>query len=53
MNNSEIKCPDCGAILKDWRTFSEKSEIDKKKPFECVGFRCGKRWSEEELKHEK
>ena len=22
---------------------------NKEKPFECVGFRCGKRWSEEEL----
>lgn len=36
--------------MKDWRHFLEKSELDKVKPFECVGFRCGKRWSEEELK---
>lgn len=41
---TNFKCPDCGADLKDWRTFSEKSDIDKEKPFECVGFRCGKRW---------
>lgn len=45
-----LKCPPCGADMKDWRHFSEKSELDKAKPFECVGFRCGKRWSEEELK---
>lgn len=44
-----LKCPACGADMKDWRDFSEKSEIDKVKPFECTGFRCGKRWSENEL----
>ena len=49
-NNEPYRCPACGAVLKDWREFSEKSEIDKTKPFECTGFRCGKRWSEEELK---
>ncbi|MCT8540917.1 thioredoxin domain-containing protein [Glaesserella parasuis] len=42
-------CPNCQSILKDWRRFSEKSEIDKVKPFECTGLKCGKRWSEEEL----
>ena len=47
---SRTVAPACGAVLKDWREFSEKSEIDKIKPFECTGFRCGKRWSEEELK---
>lgn len=45
-------CLDCGAVLKDWRNFIEKSEIDKIKPFECTGFRCGKRWSEEEVNKE-
>lgn len=49
MGKINFKCPDCGAILKDWRKFSEKSDIDKEKPFECVGFRCGKRWDEEEI----
>lgn len=44
-----MNCPDCGSVLKDWRDFSEKSEIDKVKPFECTGLKCGKRWSEEEL----
>ena len=38
-SNSKLKCPDCGANMKDWRIFSEKSELDKKKPFECV--ECG------------
>ena len=33
-----LKCPFCGSVLKDWRNFSEKSEIDKEKPFECTGF---------------
>ncbi|QSX14380.1 hypothetical protein [Glaesserella parasuis] len=42
-------CPNCQSILKDWRRFSEKSEVDKVKPFECTGLKCGKRWSEEEL----
>ncbi|MDD2171453.1 hypothetical protein N5919_11610 [Glaesserella parasuis] len=42
-------CPNCQSILKDWRRFSEKSEIDEVKPFECTGLKCGKRWSEEEL----
>lgn len=42
-------CPNCQSILKDWRRFSEKSEIDKAKPFECTGLKCGKRWSEKEL----
>jgi len=45
----QYKCPNCHAVLKDWRRFSEKSEIDKVKPFECTGLKCGKRWSEEEL----
>ncbi|WP_427834862.1 hypothetical protein ACQP35_02405 [Actinobacillus pleuropneumoniae] len=49
MSEINLKCPDCGADMKDWRKFSEKSDIDKEKPFECVGFRCGKRWGEEEL----
>lgn len=44
-----MNCPDCGSVLKDWRDFSEKSEIDKVKPFECTGFRCGKRWKYEEI----
>ncbi|MDY5107447.1 MAG: hypothetical protein SPE78_10065 [Actinobacillus minor] len=44
-----MNCPDCGSVLKDWRDFSEKSEIDKIKPFECTGFRCGKRWKYEEI----
>ncbi|EER47573.1 hypothetical protein AM305_07828 [Actinobacillus minor NM305] len=44
-----LKCPACGADMKDWSDFSEKSEIDKIKPFECTGFRCGKRWAEDEL----
>ena len=44
-----LKCPACGADMKDWRDFSEKSEIDKVKPFECTGFRCGKRWKYEEI----
>lgn len=44
-----MNCPDCSSVLKDWRDFSEKSEIDKVKPFECTGLKCGKRWSEEEL----
>lgn len=44
-----MNCPDCGSVLKDWRRFSEKSEIDKVKPFECTGFRCGKRWKYEEI----
>ncbi|WP_249357485.1 hypothetical protein [Mannheimia varigena] len=35
--------------MKDWRSYSAKDEIDKIKPFECTGLRCGKRWSEEEL----
>lgn len=42
-------CPSCGSVLKDWRDFSEKSEIDKIKPFECTGFRCGKRWGLTEI----
>ncbi|MDD6911586.1 MAG: hypothetical protein PUJ00_10495 [Actinobacillus minor] len=42
-------CPSCGAVLKDWRRFSEKSEVDKVKPFECTSFRCGKRWKYEEI----
>ncbi|MDG6406813.1 hypothetical protein [Glaesserella parasuis] len=46
---SSYFCPNCQSILKDWRRFSEKSEIDKVKPFECTGLKCGKRWSEEEL----
>ncbi|KDB45104.1 hypothetical protein Q7301_05690 [Glaesserella parasuis] len=46
---SSYYCPNCQSILKDWRRFSEKSEIDKVKPFECTGLKCGKRWSEEEL----
>lgn len=44
-----LKCPACGADMKDWRDFSEKSEIDKIKPFECTGFRCGKRWGLTEI----
>lgn len=50
---TQAKYPACGAVLKDWRNFIEKSEIDKIKPFECTGFRCSKRWSEEEVKEEK
>ncbi|MFW9316976.1 hypothetical protein [Glaesserella parasuis] len=46
---SSYYCPNCQSILKDWRRFSEKSEVDKVKPFECTGLKCGKRWSEEEL----
>ncbi|MWQ29656.1 hypothetical protein F9861_10925 [Glaesserella parasuis] len=46
---SNYFCPNCHAVLKDWRRFSEKSEINKEKPFECTGLKCGKRWSEEEL----
>ncbi|MWQ47697.1 hypothetical protein GFL04_08330 [Glaesserella parasuis] len=42
-------CPNCQSILKDWRRFSEKSEINKEKPFECTGLKCTKRWSEKEL----
>lgn len=51
MNNnaSLVKCPECGADMKDWRSYSAKDEIDKIKPFECTGLRCGKRWNEEEL----
>ncbi|MCK3656425.1 hypothetical protein A4G19_11950 [Pasteurellaceae bacterium Macca] len=45
----KYKCPDCGADMSDWRSFPEKTEIDKARPFECSGFRCGKRWSEEEI----
>lgn len=45
----QYKCPNCHAVLKDWRRFSEKSEVDKVKPFECTGLKCGKRWREEEL----
>lgn len=43
------KCPDCGADMKDWRTFDDKSALDKDKPFECTGFRCGKRFTEKEV----
>lgn len=50
--NEPYRCPACGAVLKDWRAFSEKSEIDKIKPFECTGFRCGMRWREEEVGNE-
>lgn len=47
-------CPSCGATLKDWRGFVEKNpqhaeENEKETPFECVGFRCGKRWKTEEI----
>lgn len=42
---ADYKCPSCGSALKDWRKFLEKSELDKEKPFECVGFKCGNRWS--------
>lgn len=51
--NEPYRCPACGAVLKDWREFSEKSGIDKIKPFECTGFRCGKRWNEEEMSNGK
>ncbi|MDO9896997.1 hypothetical protein Q7447_12045 [Glaesserella parasuis] len=44
-----MNCPDCGSVLKDWRRFSEKSEVDKVKPFECTGLKCGKRWSLTEI----
>lgn len=44
MNNKNFKCPDCGADVLDWRHFSEKSPLDEQKPFECTGFKCGKRW---------
>lgn len=43
------KCPDCGADLLDWRNFSEKTPLDEEKPFECTGFRCDKRWNEQEI----
>lgn len=43
------KCPDCGADMKDWRNSTAKDELDKTKPFECTGFRCGKRFSETEI----
>lgn len=44
-----LNCPYCGAILKDWRRFVANypelaAEGEKDKPFECTGFRCGKRW---------
>ena len=52
-NNEPYRYPACGAVLKDWREFSEKSEIDKIKPFECTGFRCGMRWNEEEMSNGK
>lgn len=51
---SSYYCPNCQSIVKDWREFvknypdlAAEGEIDK--PFECVAFRCGKRWSEEEV----
>lgn len=48
------KCPDCGADVKDWREFVKKfpelaAKEEFEKPFECVGFRCGKRWKTEEI----
>lgn len=49
MDNQRLVCPDCGADLKDWRNFSAKLLVDEEKPFECVGFRCGKRWKTEEI----
>lgn len=49
MDNQRLVCPDCGADLKDWRNFSQKSPLDEEKPFECVGFRCGKRWETAEI----
>ncbi|MEZ7718914.1 hypothetical protein [Haemophilus paraphrohaemolyticus] len=52
-NNEPYRCPACGGVLKDWREFSEKSEIDKIKPFECTGFHCGMRWNEEEMSNGK
>lgn len=49
-----LKCPCCGADLKDWREFVVKypelaAEDEFEKPFECVGFRCGKRFKTEEI----
>lgn len=48
------KCPDCGAILKDWREFVARNpqhaaENEKETPFECAGRTCGKRWKTEEI----
>lgn len=48
------KCPCCGADMKDWRsfvaTYPELAVADEvKKPFQCVGFRCGKRFDETEI----
>lgn len=49
----DYKCPACGADMKDWRAFIAKHgpscPEEAEKPFECVGFRCGKRWKTEEI----
>ena len=47
-------CPSCGAVLKDWREFVKNypdlaAEGEIEKPFECVAFRCSKRWKYEEI----
>lgn len=44
-----LKCPCCGADMKDWRNYAEKDGVDRIKLFECTGFRCSKRWAENEL----
>lgn len=49
-----IKCPCCGADVKDWREFVKNhpklaADGEAEKPFQCVGFRCGKRFSEAEI----
>ena len=49
---TDYKCPSCGSALKDWRQFLEKSALDEQKPFECVGFKCGKRWSLNDIQEE-
>lgn len=43
------KCPECGADMKDWRNSAAKDEKDKVTPFVCMGFRCGKRFTEEHI----
>lgn len=49
-----LKCPCCGADVKDWREFVKNHPKlavagEAEKPFQCVGFRCGKRFSETEI----
>ena len=47
-------CPNCQSIVKDWREFVKNypelaADGEIEKPFECVAFRCGKRWSLKEI----